>query len=53
MRIALNGEATGEPSHLGAADMRLDGRLDADDGGALAALFGIDRLWRSINSPGG
>ena len=30
--LPLNGKATGEPAHLGAATMQIDSRIDADDG---------------------
>ena len=52
MRLALNGEADGEPSRLGAARLHLDSRLDADDGTVLAALFGVDRFLGVDQLPG-
>src|ERR1700730_6468750 len=52
MRIALNGAATGEPAKLGEANVRIDSRLDADDGTALAALFGLDRVVAVDQLPG-
>jgi hypothetical protein len=52
MRVALKGEASGEPSRLGDADIRVDGRLDADDGTALVALFGLDRVVGVDQLPG-
>ena len=52
MRLALNGDADGEPSQPGAAHLHLDSRLDADDGMALAALFGVDRLLGVDQLPG-
>jgi uncharacterized protein involved in outer membrane biogenesis len=52
MRLVLNSEADGEPSRLGAARLHIDSRLDADDGTALAALFGVDRLLGVDQLPG-
>ena len=52
MRVALNGAATGEPAKLGEANVRIDGRLDADDGTALAALFGLNRVVAVDQLPG-
>ncbi|HTC05886.1 MAG TPA: AsmA family protein [Xanthobacteraceae bacterium] len=52
MRVALNGAATGEPAKLGEANVRMDGRLDADDGTALAALFGLNRVVAVDQLPG-
>jgi large subunit ribosomal protein L24 len=52
MRVALNGAATGEPSRLGEANVRVDSRLDADDGTALATLFGLDRVVAVDQLPG-
>jgi hypothetical protein len=52
MRVALNGAATGEPSKLGEANVRIDSRLDADDGTALVALFGLDRVVAVDQLPG-
>jgi len=52
MRIALNGAATGEPAKLGEANVRIDSRLDADDGTALTALFGLDRIVAVDQLPG-
>ena len=52
MRVALNGAATGEPAKLGEANVRFDSRLDADDGTALAALFGLNRVVAVDQLPG-
>ena len=52
MRVALNGVATGEPAKLGEANVRIDGRLDADDATALATLFGLDRVVAVDQLPG-
>jgi large subunit ribosomal protein L24 len=52
LRIALNGEASGEPSRLDAANLRIDSRLDADDATTLTALFGLDRIIGVDQLPG-
>ena len=52
MRVALNGKASGEPIHLGDAVVRIDSRLDADDGSALVALLGLDRVVAVDQLPG-
>ena len=52
MRVAFNGAATGEPAKLAEANVRIDGRLDADDGTALAALFGLNRVVAVDQLPG-
>jgi hypothetical protein len=52
LRVALNGAATGEPAKLGEANLRIDSRLDADDGTALAALFGLNRVVAVDQLPG-
>ncbi|HEX8828176.1 MAG TPA: hypothetical protein VF778_08690, partial [Xanthobacteraceae bacterium] len=52
MQIALDATAVGEPEHAGAADIKLHGRLDADDGTALVRLFGLDRVLAVDRFPG-
>lgn len=52
IRVALNGAATGDSSKLGEANVRVDGRLDADDGTALATLFGLNRIVAVDQLPG-
>jgi uncharacterized protein involved in outer membrane biogenesis len=52
MRLVVAGKASGEPSHLGAAAVQIDGRLDADDGTALVALLGLDRVVAVDQLPG-
>jgi uncharacterized protein involved in outer membrane biogenesis len=52
MRVELNGAATGEPAKLGEANVRIDGRLDADDGTALVTLFGLNRVVAVDQLPG-
>jgi large subunit ribosomal protein L24 len=44
VRIKLTADGNGLAAAPGAADIRLDGRLEADDGAALATLVGLDRL---------
>jgi large subunit ribosomal protein L24 len=51
-RIALNGEAKGELAQPAAAVVRIDSRFDADDGGALARLLGLDRVVAVDQLPG-
>jgi AsmA family/AsmA-like C-terminal region len=52
LRVALNGDAIGEPAKLADANLHIDGRLDADDGTALTALFGLDRIIAVDQLPG-
>jgi uncharacterized protein involved in outer membrane biogenesis len=52
LRVALNGEASGAPAHFGESQVRIDGRLDADDGTALTALFGLDHVVGVDQLPG-
>ena len=52
MRVVVDGEASGEPSALGDAVLRIDSRLDADDGTALVALLGLDRVLAVDQLPG-
>jgi large subunit ribosomal protein L24 len=52
MRVALNGVVAGEPAKLGEANVRIDSRLDADDGTALATLFGLSRVVAVDQLPG-
>jgi len=52
MRLAFNGQATGEPAQPAAAQLRVTGRLDADDGGALVQLFDLDRVLAVDQLPG-
>jgi uncharacterized protein involved in outer membrane biogenesis len=44
VRVKVLAEGNGVIASLRTADIRLDGRLDADEGAALAALVGLDRL---------
>ena len=52
LRLIAAGNANGAPSHLGDTTLHLDSRLDADDGTALTALFGIDRIVGVDQLPG-
>ena len=52
MRLGITGKANGAPSHLGAAAAQIDGRIDADDGSALVALLGLDRVIAVDQLPG-
>lgn len=52
MRVAIDGKASGEPAHLGAAAVQLDGHIDADDGTALVALLGLDHVLAVDQLPG-
>jgi large subunit ribosomal protein L24 len=52
MRLVLNGKASGEPAHVGAATVQVDSRIDADDGSALVALIGLDRVLAVDQLPG-
>jgi large subunit ribosomal protein L24 len=44
VRVKVQAEGSGFAADPDKADIRLDGRLDADEGAALAALVGLDRL---------
>jgi large subunit ribosomal protein L24 len=44
VRVALTGEANADPIALSAGELRLDGKLAADDGKALLAMLGLDRV---------
>jgi hypothetical protein len=52
MRLAASGTATGEPSQLGATNIKIDARLDSPDGSALVALLGLDRVIGVDQLPG-
>jgi uncharacterized protein involved in outer membrane biogenesis len=52
IRVAVNGEASGDPAHPAAAVVRLAGRLDADDGGALVRLLGLAGILAVDQLPG-
>ena len=44
VRVALDGQANADPIALRAGDLKLDGKLEADDGKALVAMLGLDRM---------
>ena len=52
LRLALNGEASGTLAQTAAAVVRIHGRLDADDGGALVRLLDLDRVLAVDQLPG-
>jgi uncharacterized protein involved in outer membrane biogenesis len=52
MRLAIAGKASGEPAHPSAAAVQADSQLEADDGSALTALLGLDRLLAVDQLPG-
>jgi len=52
LRLTLNGEASGQPAYPAAAALRVNGRFDADDGGALVRLLGLDRVVAVDQLPG-
>jgi large subunit ribosomal protein L24 len=52
MRIALDVKAAGQTAHPGAAAAQIDSRIDADDGAALIALLGLDRVLAVDELPG-
>ena len=52
LRLALNGDATGDLAHPGAAIVRITSRLQADDGGALVRLLDLDRVLAVDQLPG-
>jgi uncharacterized protein involved in outer membrane biogenesis len=52
MRLVLNGEATGNPSHFAESAVHVESHLDADDGSALTALLGLDRVVAVDQFPG-
>jgi large subunit ribosomal protein L24 len=52
LRLALNGDATGDLAHPGAAVVRVASRLEADDGGALVRLLDLDPVLAVDQLPG-
>ena len=52
LRLALNGDATGDLAHPGAAVVRVASRLEADDGGALVRLLNLDAVLAVDQLPG-
>ncbi|HSP50480.1 MAG TPA: AsmA family protein [Pseudolabrys sp.] len=52
VRVALTAQANSDPIALSAGDLRLDGRLEVDDGKALVAMLGLDRVLAVDAGPG-
>jgi uncharacterized protein involved in outer membrane biogenesis len=52
MRLTLSGEATGTAAQADSAMLHVNGRLDADDGGALVRLLALDRVLAVDQLPG-
>jgi uncharacterized protein involved in outer membrane biogenesis len=52
LRLALSGDAQGEPDHPGHASLHADAKVDGDDGGALLRLLGLDHVAAVDQLPG-
>ncbi len=52
VRVALNGQANADLIAFSAGDLRLDGKLEADDGKVLVAMLGLDRVLAAEAGPG-
>jgi large subunit ribosomal protein L24 len=52
VRVAFDGQANTDPIALRAGDMKFDGELEADDGKALVALLGLDKMLAVGPGPG-
>jgi uncharacterized protein involved in outer membrane biogenesis len=52
VRVALNGQANADPIAFTAGALKLDGKLEADDGKLLIAMLGLGRVLAADNSPG-
>jgi uncharacterized protein involved in outer membrane biogenesis len=52
MQVVIDAKASGEVSDLGAATLQVDSRLNSDDGTALIALLGLDRVLAVDQLPG-
>jgi uncharacterized protein involved in outer membrane biogenesis len=52
LRVAIDAKANGQPAHLNDTAIQIDSRIDADDGGALLALLGLDRVLAVDQLPG-
>jgi hypothetical protein len=50
--VNLSGQATGQPSDVGAADLIIEARFDSQDGGVLVRLAGLDRVVSVDTRPG-
>lgn len=51
VRLGLISDISGEFTSLGSFDWTFDGRIDADEGGVLGAIFGLDRFVRLDRRP--
>ncbi|MBI2713531.1 MAG: AsmA family protein [Rhizobiales bacterium] len=52
VRLALNGQADADPIAFSVGDLRLDAKFEADEGKALVAMLGLDRLVVANAGPG-
>ena len=52
LRVAIDAKASGQPARLSDAAVQIDSRIDADDGTALVALLGLDRVLGVDQLPG-
>ncbi len=52
VRVALNGQANADAIAFTAGDIKLDGKLEADDGKLLMAMLGLDRVLAVNAGPG-
>jgi large subunit ribosomal protein L24 len=52
VRVTLDGQANADPIALRAGDMKFDGELEVDDGKALLALLGLDKMLAVGPGPG-
>ncbi|MSO66514.1 MAG: AsmA family protein [Pseudolabrys sp.] len=52
VRVTLNGQANADPVAFSFGDMKLDGKLEADDGKALVSMLGLGRVVAVDKSPG-
>jgi len=52
MRLALTGTAGADAIALRTGDLKLDGKLEADDGRQLIAMLGLDRVLTAGEGPG-
>ncbi len=52
VRVAFNGQANADPIALSAGDMKLEGKLEADDGRMLVAMLGLGRVLAVGGGPG-
>jgi large subunit ribosomal protein L24 len=52
VHVALNGQANASSIAFTAGDVKFDGKLEADDGKALLAILGLDRVFAVSPGPG-